>query len=57
MHYRIAICDDDPQLLNQLAAIVEEYASARGLPLEYRLFGDAEELLRSAGERPFTRLL
>ena len=50
----IAICDDDPQLLNQLAAIVEEYASARGLPLEYRLFGDAEELLRSAGERPFT---
>ena len=50
----IAICDDDSQQLHQLAAAVDEYAASRGLPLEYRLFCDAEEMLRCAGVRPFT---
>ena len=50
----IAICDDDPQLLEQLAAAIDEYASSRRLPLEYLLFDDAEAMLQSAAVRPFT---
>ncbi len=50
----LAICDDDPLLLHQLASIVDEYASARRLPLEYRLFDDAEAMLQAAAIRPFT---
>ena len=50
----IAICDDDPQHLEQLAAVIDEYASARRLPLEYLLFDDAEAMLQSAAVRPFT---
>lgn len=50
----MAICDDDPLLLHQLASIVDEYASVRRLPLEYRLFDDAEAMLQAAAIRPFT---
>lgn len=50
----MAICDDDPLLLHQLASILDEYASARRLPLEYRLFDDAEAMLQAAAVRPFT---
>ena len=50
----IAICDDDPQILQQLAAVIGEYASSRRLPLEYLLFDDAEAMLQSAAVRPFT---
>ena len=50
----IAICDDDPQLLEQLAAAIDEYASSRRLPLEYLLFDDAEAMLQSAAVRPVT---
>lgn len=50
----IAICDDDPQLLEQLAAAIDEYASSRRFPLEYLLFDDAEAMLQSAAVRPFT---
>lgn len=50
----IAICDDDPQLLHQLAAVIAQYASTRRLPLEYLLFDDAEAMLQSAAVRPFT---
>ena len=50
----IAICDDDPQLLEQLAAAIDEYAFSRRLPLEYLLFDDAEAMLQSAAVRPFT---
>lgn len=50
----IALCDDDPQLLHQLAAVMEEYVSARRCPLQYRLFDDAQAMLGAAAEKPFT---
>lgn len=50
----IAICDDDPHMRSQLAAMLQSYASARNLPVQYQPFDSAEAMLRAAAERPFT---
>ena len=50
----IAICDDDPTVRHQLSAALEAYAAAHSLPMSCRVFSDAEAMLRSAGQRPFT---
>lgn len=50
----IAICDDNPQELKRIAAIVEKYAEANNLPILYQLFSNAEAMLQSAGRMHFT---
>ena len=42
----IAVCDDDVRVLRQMADILN--ACAGRMPLRYRLFDNAEELLRAA---------
>ena len=42
----IAVCDDDVRVLRQMADILN--ACAGRMPLRYRLFDNAEELLRLA---------
>lgn len=50
----IAICDDNPQELNRIAAIVEEYAKDSGWPIQYHLFSNAEQMLQSAENMRFS---
>ena len=48
MGVHVAICDDNPQELKRIAAVVEKYAEACGRPVQYQLFSNAEEMLQSA---------
>lgn len=48
----IAVCDDDVRVLRQVADILDTCACR--MPLRYRLFDNAEELLRTAREERFT---
>lgn len=50
----IAICDDDPMVRHQLAAVLKNYAADHGLTMPCRLFSSAEIMLKAAAERPFT---
>ncbi|MBR3796368.1 MAG: response regulator transcription factor [Clostridia bacterium] len=50
----IAICDDNPQELKRIAAIVEKYAKASSWPIQYQFFSNAEEMLQSAESMRFS---
>lgn len=50
----IAVCDDHPQELKQIAAIIEKYAQVSSWPIHYQLFSDAEVMLKSAVANHFT---
>ena len=50
----IAICDDDPQALEQIAHAVGAYAASCGEQLRVQTFADAESLLQAARAERFT---
>lgn len=52
-----AICDDCAQECAHLAAILDKYASERGVSIEYRLFNDTEKLLRASQSECFDHYL
>ena len=53
----IAICDDNPLELKKIAAIVEGYAAQSKMPVRYRTFTHAEDMLTAAKEELFTLYL
>ena len=50
----IAICDDSPHDLRQIADIVAQHAASCCAPVRYRLFDNAEEMLRASRDERFT---
>lgn len=55
---RIAICDDERSLAEVVAALIECWSRARGVPCGVRTFSSGEELLfETAGNYPFDLLL
>jgi CheY-like chemotaxis protein len=44
---RIALCDDEPHMLEQLNGYVEEYSVSRSIKLKTDSFSSAEQLLLS----------
>ena len=50
----IAVCDDDVQARRQISDILDEYAGTCRQLLHYRLFENAEDMLRAAGTERFT---
>ena len=53
----IAICDDNPLELKKIADIVESFAAQSSMPVHYRAFTDAHEMLAAACEARFTHYL
>lgn len=51
---RIAFCDDDFQELERISKIMESYAFSREAGVSYRLFSDAEDMIRAARTEGFT---
>lgn len=45
MKYKLAICDDDPQQLSHLAAMISVWSDATGHPCDIRTFPSAEAFL------------
>ena len=50
----IAICDDNPQELKRIAAIVEKYAKASSWPVQHHIFSNAAEMLQAAESMRFS---
>ena len=50
----IAICDDNPRDLKQIACILDRHTDTGKYPLHYERFSDAEQLLEAAKARHFT---
>jgi len=50
----IAICDDNPHDLRQAAEFIEQYAASCRTAIRYRLFDNAEDMLRAAKTERFT---
>ena len=44
----IAICDDHPQELKKMAAVMDRFSQETGQPVRHQLFSDPEELLTAA---------
>ena len=53
----IAICDDNSLELKKIAEIVESYASQGGMPVRFKTFTSAQEMLLAAREEFFTHYL
>lgn len=54
---RLAICDDRPEDSKLVAALVEDWTSARGISAQYEMFPSAEALLFRIEETHFDILL
>lgn len=50
----IAICDDNPHDLRRTAEFIAQYASSCCVPVRYRLFDNAEDMLQAAKAERFT---
>lgn len=50
----IAVCDDNPRDLNQIAGILEQYNSQCPVSIRFQLFSDAETMLKAARQKSFT---
>ena len=50
----IAICDDNQQELAHIAGIVEKHAHAGSWPIRFRLFSNADTMLKAAKTENFT---
>ena len=53
----IALCDDHPQILQELSDLLEQWKSTRRAPLPYRCYQDPQQLLRDAQQEDFTLYL
>lgn len=53
----IAICDDQPEALHYISALIDEWQKERCLPLRYKVFYNAVEMLASARQEHFTLYL
>ncbi|MBE5767656.1 MAG: response regulator transcription factor [Clostridiales bacterium] len=53
----IAICDDNSLELKKIAEIVESYASQGGMPVRFKTFTSAQDMLSAAREEFFTHYL
>jgi len=53
----IAVCDDNPHDLRQTEEILAQYAASCSAPFRYRLFDNAEQMLRAAKTERFSHYL
>ena len=53
----IAVCDDQPQALKQVKALIDEYALAHGVSLRVSCFDHADAMLKAAESERFTHYI
>jgi len=53
----IAVCDDNPHDLKQIAEIIAQFAASCSVPVRYSLFDNAEQMLKATRTESFTHYL
>ena len=54
---KIAVCDDDSQELERISALIDTYKRESKVPLTYKTFRSATELISSMGSSDYDILL